>query len=423
MAISIPDIQPVASLQLQEVDKFELDNGINIFGFNGANNDVLKIDLVFNSGRWTESKPLQALFCSGLIKSGNAQRSAYVISESIDFLGSTISASSGYNSFSLHLYCLTRHLESCLKLLIEILNDTSFPENEIKLKKAQSLSALKTNQLKNDYVADMIFKEQLYGSNHPYGYKTTEHAIQSIHRADLLAYYKGGLSQNICYICVAGKYAQKEIDLLNRYLGNNDNWNKSKELKQPNWEIKCGKNKKIETRLPNSVQASLFIGNISIERKHKDYFTFALLNMIYGGYFGSRLMSNLREDKGLTYGVYSYNQNFKYSSAFIINTETAIEHVNRCLKEIYFEMTRLKEELIPEEELNMARNYLLGRLLDQVDGPFKSASTFLGLKGHGLTFDYLKNMENKLNNINPKQLLNCAQQYLEEEDLFEVVVK
>lgn len=423
MTNQIPNIKPVASIQFQEPEVYKLDNGLEVFGFNGAGNDIIKVDLIFSTGRWTENKALVAAFCSELIKSGTKDKTAFDIAEGIDFLGGTLKASAGYNSFSISLYCLTRYLDPCLQLLVTILNDTIFPEKDIEMARQKRLAKLNINQLKNDYVGDMAFKEMLFGKNHPYGYVTTADMINAVNKNDLIEYYHKQLNSDICYVGIAGKFNQNEIDLLNKYLGNKDNWKKGLAQNIPNWTIESSKEHKKYIDLPDSVQASIYVGNVSISRKHEDYIYFAMLNMVYGGYFGSRLMSNLREDKGLTYGVYSYTQNYKYGAAFIINTETALKHLKTCLKEIYFEMNRLKEQLIPNDELLMASNYLLGRLLDQVDGPFKSSSTFLSLKGHDLSFDYLKKMETTIQNITSEQLLETAQKYFIQENMFEVVAK
>ncbi len=423
MTHSFPDIKPVVSLEFQEPEVFTLDNGIQIYGFNGAINDIIKLSIQFDAGRWTEKHPLNASVCSELFKSGTVDLSAFEIEESIDFLGSTIKASAGYNSFNISLFSLTRNLESCLKILVQLINEIIFPEEEIKLSKANRLSRLKVNQHKNDYVADMLFKEVIFGSKHPYGYVTTEEMINGISRDDILDYYHANLKSDISLVGISGKYGQTEIDLINKYLGNNDHWQNSAENMQTSWKKESKTTKQFRKSLPDSVQASIYIGKECIGRDHKDYYGFSFLNMIYGGYFGSRLMKNIREEKGLTYGIYAYVQNYKHASVYTINTETAIDNVDSCLHEIYFEMERLKNQPISSMELTKARNYMLGRMLDQVDGPFKSAATFLGLKSHGLEVSFLKKMENYLMNVEAPELQSLAEEHLVKDEMYEVVVQ
>jgi len=423
MNTTIPIIQSPSEIHFQEPEVHILDNGINLFGFNGAGKDVLKINLVFNAGRWSEDTPLSASFCANLFKSGTSKLSAFEIEESIDFSGSTIKASAGYNSFSIALYCITRHLKDCLPILMEILNDNTFPDSEIDHSKSKRLANLKVNQLKNDYVGDIAFKELLFGKEHPYGYTTTNEGINSIKREAIQYFYSTRLHPSQCDISIGGKFKSSEIDLINQYLGQDSIWNKSTFQTEKTWNINSSNEKHKTLKIPNSVQASINIGNLTIDRHHQDTFKLALLNLVYGGYFGSRLMSNIREDKGLTYGIYSYIQRYKHASAFIINTDTAIENVETCLKEIYFEMTRLKEELITEEELLKARNYYLGRMLDQADGPFKSQATYMSLKSHGLTLDYLRAMVQAIKTIDAPSLQTTAQQYFNADEMYEVIVK
>jgi predicted Zn-dependent peptidase len=423
MTSSFPLIQSPTNIQFLEPEVYALDNGIAVYGFNGARKDIVKVSLLFDAGRWAESVDLSASFCANLIKSGTKQYTAYALEEAIDFSGSTIKTSAGYNSFTIDLFCLTRYLKDCLPILVDVLNNTTFPESEIEHSRSKRLASLKVNELKNDFVGEMTFKQLLFGDQHPYGYTTTIERIEAVDRAAILNYYTSRLHQNKCTISIAGKYSSNEIDLLNRYLGNHDYWNKTVAENTASWKIEPSKEKKKVLSIPKSVQASINIGNITIDRTHPDAFNFAFLNMIYGGYFGSRLMTNIREEKGLTYGIYSYIQKHKHASAFIINTDTAIENIDECLKEIYFEMTRLKEELIGEEEMLKARNYYLGRMLDQADGPFKVQDTFMSLKNHGLSFDFLKKMVHSIQTMEAISLQKTAEKYFNTEEMFEVIVQ
>lgn len=420
----LPDIKPMASIALQQPDAHVLDNGIEVFAFNGAANDIIKLNVIFDAGRWEERQRLSSSTCAALIKSGSRTTSAFEIEESIDFLGSTIKATAGYNHFTLSLYCMTRHLESSLEIFSRILRDTVFPEHELELHRSKGLSRLKVNQMKNDYVGDMIFRELLFGSEHPYGYQTTAADITALTPEHLAEYYNRLLTPSNCIVGLAGKYAEKDIELINRFLGQEEPWaGKGNEVAKTQWEIIPSKDKLVEHSIQDSVQASINIGGHCIGRKHPDFFRFALMNMVFGGYFGSRLMKNIREEKGLTYGIYSYMHHYKNASALIINTDTAIGYVPQCLDEIYREMERLRQEKISQEELDQASNYMTGRLLDRVDGPFNSASTFLGLRNHGLDYDYVTRTEEAFQTITPDQLLETAQQYLNRDDLYQVVIK
>jgi zinc protease len=423
MTQSFPVIQSPSNIHFPEPEQFTLDNGIEVFGFNGARKDIVKVSLLFDAGRWSENTDLCASFCANLLKSGTKNYSAYELEEAIDFSGSTIKTSAGYNSFTIELFCITRYLKDCLPILADILNNNNFPDSEIEHSRTKRLASLKVNELKNDYVGDIVFKQMLFGDHHPYGYSTTIERIKAVSKDAIVEFYATRLHPEKCSISIAGKYAQNEIDLINRFLGQSNSWNKITSNANNTWKAIPSVERKKSLSIPNSVQASINIGNITIDRTHPDAFNFAFLNMVYGGYFGSRLMTNIREEKGLTYGIYSYIQRYRNASAFIINTDTAIENIDECLKEIYFEMTRLKEELVGEEELLKARNYYLGRMLDQADGPFKVQDTYMSLKNHGLNLDYLKKMVASIQTMDAASLQKTAQKYFNDNEMFEVIVQ
>jgi predicted Zn-dependent peptidase len=422
--IAFPEIKPVAELKITEPEVHRLDNGIEVFSFSGSTNEVVKLDMVFDAGRWMEKYPLSASATAALMKSGTDKDSAFELEGQIDFLGSTIKASAGYNGFTLSLYCMTRHLESSLKIFARILHQGMFPESEIELYKINRQARLKVNLLKNDYVGDMIFKEMLFGPDHPYGYTTTANFIEALNREKIVSYYRDQLRMDNCFIGLAGNFKQGDLDLLNRYLGQAEAWpvhaSPERALQHT---AKASANMQRTEYLKDSVQASIFIGGLSLGKKHEDYFALSLLNLIYGGYFGSRLMKNIREEKGLTYGIYSYIQQYKHAAAFIINTETALEYVDQCLHEIYAEMERLRQQPIDDKELSKARNYIMGRLLDQVDGPFKSADTFQGLKSHGIPLSFLSETVSALGQLDADTLMHTAQKYFRREAMYEVIVK
>ena len=175
---NFPAIHPIGDISFAEPNSYVLKNGIKVFLFPGSKNDILSIDFLFDAGRWTENKPLIGKSCSALIKSGTHSKSAFEMSETIDFYGSTIKASLGYNTFSIQLYCLHRYLSESLPLLKETIMDVVFPASEVDLFKKNSLSQLKMNQEKTDNLADMPFKKLIIGTKIHKGLKNKE----KIHR-------------------------------------------------------------------------------------------------------------------------------------------------------------------------------------------------------------------------------------------------
>ena len=178
--MTIPQIHTIDNIKFPKPEEITLKNNLKVFGFNGTKNDILRMDLVFNSGRWTEPDKLISESAARLFKSGTAKLSSFGLSEQIDFYGSTIKTGAGYNTFTVSLYCMNRFLEPSLELLITCLTEIIFPEDEVQLFKKNSIAKLKVSQEKNDYLADVLFKKTVFGDAHPYGYETTEERIKNI---------------------------------------------------------------------------------------------------------------------------------------------------------------------------------------------------------------------------------------------------
>lgn len=420
--MTIPQIHTIDTISFPKPEIITLKNNLKVFGFNGTKNDIFRMDLVFNSGRWTEPAKLISETAARLLKSGTAKLSSFELSEQIDFYGSTIKTSAGYNTFTVSLYCMNRFLEPSLELLKTCLTEIIFPVNEVELFQKNSIAKLKVSQEKNDYIADVVFKKSVFGDEHPYGYETTEERIKNITQSLLLQFYKQDIQPTNCTVFIAGKYGDNELYLIDKYLGG---WNQEQGIRnQDNKIIETiqSDNKKIRITKEKSVQASIIIGKEFFNKHHEDYASFVLLNTIFGGYFGSRLMSNIREDKGLTYGIHSGLSTLKHSGIFSIQTDTNLENLEVCLREIYMEIERLQNELIPQEEITLARNYLLGKFLGRTDGPFNQIEVFKSYFIEGLDINKFEEFVETIKHTDALSLQRLAQDYLHKDSMYEVVV-
>ena len=155
---------------------------------------------------------------------------------------------------------------------------------------------------------------------------------------------------------------------------------------------------------------------------HKDYFGWQVLNTVLGGYFGSRLMSNLREDKGFTYGIYSSINSYKHAGSFVVGMETGVINKRAALDEIYSEYKRLRDQQIGDDELTLVKNYLLGEILRSTDGIFSTSDFYKGLLLYDLGTDYLSKVTSTINNVKPVELQELAQKYFAENTMRELVV-
>lgn len=423
--MTIPKIHNIEHISFPNPEEITLKNNIKLFGFNGAKNDILRIDLLFNSGRWTEPAKLIAEATAKLFKSGTASLSSFELNEKIDFYGTTIKSTAGYNTFNVSLYCMNRFLEPSLQLLKTCLTDIVFPQHEIEVFQKNSISKLKVSQEKNDYLADVAFKNAVYGKEHPYGYETTEAAIINISQELLLQFYHQDIQPKNCTVFIAGKYGDNELKLIDEYIGQWSSTNSQwliDDRKIIDHQPAASDKKDIRIKKPNSVQASIVIGKEFFNRHNEDYASFVLLNTIFGGYFGSRLMSNIREEKGLTYGIYSSLAALKNNGVFSIQTDTNLENLDVCLREIYFEMERLQNELIPQDEITLAKNYLLGKFLARTDGAFNQIEVYKSYFIENIAINKFQDIVETIKATDALSLQRLAQKYLLKDSMFEVVV-
>jgi predicted Zn-dependent peptidase len=302
----------------------------------------------------------------------------------------------------------------------EVLFDSTFPENEFELHVRNSQQKFMVNDGKVNTLARRHFSGLIFGTEHPYGKRAVASSFDELNHQDVLDYYKEKYRPENSYFLFAGKVDEKLFDLLNKYFGKipRDESSTAEVIAPPapNGEQKMF----IEQK--DAVQSAVRIGRTLFSKTHKDFLGMQVVNTLLGGYFSSRLMQNIREDKGYTYGIGSGLVSMLHGGYFFIGTEVGSEVREAAVTEIYKELRLLREELVTEEELNLVKNYLLGSLMRNSDGAFALADRFSGLHRFGLGYEFYDRFVDTIKNISPAEIQRLAQTWLREEDLKEVVV-
>jgi len=407
--------------KLPPINTETLKNGTPFYWLNVGVQDVIEIDWVFPAGVWYEQKNSVAHAMAALMKNGTSNKTAEQISEALEFYGAELKIGAGNDYATVTLFSLTKHLPVLLPIVYEILTDATFPEYEVDLYKNNAIQKLSVNLRKCEFVANQQIDSMLFGAEYPYGRFSRKESIEAITRADLIDFYKTNYNFAKCKIFMAGKVTAKEAELINSIFGapvleNINMLVSSFSINPPAEKIKRISND------PNGVQGAIRIGRIFPNRNHPDYTPMVVLNTLFGGYFGSRLMSNIREEKGYTYGIYSSLSPEVNNGSLVIHTETGRDVTEDAIKEIYREMEILCNELASEEELLLVKNYLLGGLLGDLDGPFSILRRWRTLILHGFTEDTFNKNINSYKSITPEILQSLAKKYLRKEDFVEVVV-
>jgi predicted Zn-dependent peptidase len=265
---------------------------------------------------------------------------------------------------------------------------------------------------KVSYLAQRAFQQRLFNSSEIYSRVATEAYYENINPADFKKFFESNYRTGMTKVVVVGNLEQDVVDEIIDTVGK---WAKTgtsefaKNIKNLPGQIHIEKE--------NAVQTAIRMGKILFNKTHADYNDFMVLNTVLGDYFGSRLMSNIREDKGYTYGIGSMVAEYNHIGYFMIATEVGKEVKDATLTEIKFEIERLQTELIAEEELNLIRNYLLGQLLKSADGPYSMMDLYLSAEAQGLNFDFYNKAIKDLHAITPERIKELAVKYLKWDEM------
>lgn len=417
-----PAIHQIQQLKLYEPQVHQLRNGIPLYEIALGSQDVIKLDLLFDAGRWYEQAPLVSRATAQLLKAGTLQLQAKQLAEKFEFYGAKLKIYDGFDEVNIRLYCLSKHLEKLLPIVAELLTQPAFPEDELQQFIKRNHNALKVQLQKGDVVAYRQFTEQLFGSEHPYGYNSSPAYYSALTIPQMQEHFSRCYSAKYCKIIVAGKSSAAIRKIIDHHLGSIPTNSLSlapKQLSLPVQPLKPF----YQNLNKGDVQASIRIGCRLFDRTHPDYHAFYMVNTILGGYFGARLMQNLREDKGYTYGIYSSLEALKHSGYFYICTDVDSTVKDLAITEIYRELERLQKEPISTEELEMVKNYTLGTLLNGLDGLFNISNVIKELLICDLPHSYFDQLVDTVRNITPKTIQTVAEKYFDRSSLCEVIVE
>lgn len=406
---------------LPPIHKEQLDNSLPLYWLNAGVQDVVEVDWVFPAGLWQEQKGGVAQAVAGLLKNGTSKRTANQINEALEFYGASLRVRPGNDRSTLSLYTLTKHLPDLLPIVFEIITEATFPQEELDLYKQNVVQRLMVNQRQCDFVANQKIDAFLFGENHPYGRYSKREVIEGLQREDLLGFYNNCLNLFDVKVFMAGNVGKKEVALINNIFGQHTITHDAAAGNVFSIETDPVKKHNIIND-ENGVQGAIRIGSLFPNRKHEDYAPMVLLNTVFGGYFGSRLMSNIREDKGFTYGIYSGITPMRNAGTMVIQTEVGRKVIEEAINEVYKEMDKITNEKVADDELLLVKNYLLGNLLGDLDGPFQILQRWRMLITNDMDVaDFDKNVE-IYKSTDADTLRDLAQKYYNKETFHEVVV-
>lgn len=409
------------NLHLKPYKHFTLDNNVPVYAIHAPEQEVLFIEWLFFAGNCYEEKNMIAAASNYLLKNGTRNKTAYAINEHFEFYGAYLNRHSHHETASLTLHSLSRYLPELLPVVAELITDSIYPEEELAIYKQNQKQSLEVNLKKCDFVANRLIDENLYGFTHPYGKYTSIADYDNLQRDDLIRFYDNFYINGKCALFIAGNLPDDIDKLLNTYFGS---LSLNQHVPAPvNYVLNASAEKKQNLiNDANGVQAAIRIARHFPNRHHPDFIKVQVLNNILGGYFGSRLMSNIREDKGYTYGIHSYLENQIHETAWMISTEAGRDVAAATVQEVYKEMKRLRDEPVDESELHLVRNYMIGSILGDIDGAFQIIARWKNYILNNLDEAYFNNSISTIKKITSEELLQLANKYLQPEDFYELTV-
>ncbi len=415
-----PEIQTLKNLRILAPVRTTLPNGVPLTVINAGEQDVIRMDILFAGGRWQQSQKLQALFTNRMLREGTAKYTAATIAEKLDYYGSWLELSSSSDYAYITVYSLNKYLAKTLEVVESMIKEPLFPEKELRTILDTNIQQYLVNTSKVDFLAHRSLLKSLYGEQHPCGKVVMEEDYHAITPEVLRDFYKRYYHSGNCSIFLSGKVTEDTIRRVTDTFGVPFG---QYQLQVPKTEFPFAavSEKRIFTEREDAMQSAVKMGCTTITREHPDYPKLRVLMTLFGGYFGSRLMSNIREEKGYTYGISAGIMFYPDSGVQIISTETDNEYVEPLIREVYHEIDKLHQEPVSVEELTMVRNYMLGEMCRSYESPFSLSDAWIFIATSGLPDDYFARSLHAVNEITPAEIQELAQRYLCKETLKEVI--
>ncbi|MBC5605792.1 MULTISPECIES: M16 family metallopeptidase [Bacteroides] len=415
-----PEIQPLKNFHIQTPVRTTLPNGIPLTVINAGEQEVVRMDVLFSGGRWQQSQKLQALFTNRMLREGTTKYTAATIAEKLDYYGSWLELSSSSEYAYITVYSLNKYLAKTLEVVESMIKEPLFPQKELQTILDTNIQQYLVNTSKVDFLAHRSLLKSLYGEQHPCGKIVMEEDYHTITPEVLREFYEQHYHSGNCSIFLSGKVTDDIISRVTDIFGIPFG---QYQLQMPklSFPFAAIPEKRIFTEREDAMQSAVKMGCTTITREHPDYPKLRVLMTLFGGYFGSRLMSNIREDKGYTYGISAGVVFYPDSGLLIVSTETDNEYVEPLIQEVYHEIDRLHQEPVSAEELRMVRNYMLGEMCRSYESPFSLSDAWIFIATSGLKDDYFARSLQAVNEITPAEIQDLAQRYLCKETLKEVI--
>ena len=414
-----PAIHDIGTLQPPEWQATTLPNGTRMVEVSMGTQELVSLEIIHFASRGQEDIAGASRATARLLREGTKQLSSQSIAQQVDYYGASMSTGANLDFSFIKLFTLRKYFDDLLPIIKQVRYEPTFPQAELDRYVKNNIQKLAMDESKVELRAYKAVTEAIFGESHPYGYNTTQAMYEALTRKDLVQHHQRYYGSDNCLIVLSGMVDSDLRKAVIEAFGTVQQHVPSKPYPQPQ---PIPTPATISLPASDKSQTGIKIGLKLWDRSHPDFASIFVLNTVLGGYFGSRLMSTIREEKGYTYSIYSGLDMLRHDGYFFVSTEVANEYVEDTIATIYQEIEKLKNELIPDEELQMIKNYLRGNFLNMVDGPFKVAGLVKLMEINELPATFFTGLSQYVNDIEASEVRRIAQQYLHRSQMVEVIV-
>ncbi len=381
--------------------------------------NVLRLSIVFNAGVKYQHSPFVASSTLNMMSEGTQKYTAEELAEIQDFYGLNYEATMDRDYAIVSVCTLPKFLPQALEMLEQMVIYPRFDKNDLERYAQKRKQQIQIRRQKISYRAQELFARALFGQEHPYGCSYDAELYDNLTPEMLCEFHKKHYTRDNCFAVCSGNLTDVYVGEIAKMLDRIPKGDSA--CVEPTFgEIE--QTPVITESVDDSLQSALRMGRMLFTRNHPDFNGMQILSTILGGYFGSRLISNLREERGYTYGIYSTMVNLARSGYLAISTEVAAETTEDSLRQIRYEMARLRDELVSDEELSAVKNIMIGDIMRILDGPFGIADVTIENIQNGTDNSTVVDFFNEIKNVTPQRIRELARKYLTEDDFVTVIV-
>lgn len=413
-----PEVKRLFDIDFGHAEELFFPNGMKVIvGNDVSDSDVVRVDLMMKGGKWNQKHILQALFTSRMLREGTPHHTSGQISEVFDYYGAWTEFSSSMSHSYVSMYSLGKFLKPTVDMLHEIVTEPLFDENELRTVANINKQNFMVNSAKVEYLSQKGLLQMMFGEKHPVGAYASAEDYDTINREILCDFYSRYYNSNNTIVYLSGNVSDSVIDVVCDTFGKSSYGVCMPPYEEKVFAIVTSADNFRKQHVEHSLQTSLRMGLFIPERTHEDYHKLRILITVFGGYFGSRLMQNIREDKGYTYGISAGTAFYPGTGLMIISTEVNSDCYEKVICEVKNEMSRLREELIGDDEMESVRSFMMGELMRTFEGAFSIADTRMFLEATGLDENFYRESLDVLKNVTPYELREMAEKYFNPENL------